>query len=246
MRNPSIVEGDPMSEQLETELRQGLHRSVATINDRTPPRDGLFDDLRRRRRRRAAGASVAAVVVAIGLVVGFGAVRRSSIVESVDTAAPATNVLAGASATSWLRLLGRVPRMAASRSGSGSGSGSHSLSVVDLARARQQAGVASLPNRPSDADVTAQLTMLFGAGNVPPIEPEGPTPEQLRSELGFSHDQIDQVISGFASPRGFVAVGRFDPSQIADAVKADPVWGPRLETRTHRGITYYRWAGTAR
>ena len=68
------------------------------------------------------------------------------------------------------------------------------------------------------------------------------TSSELRAELGFGLEDIDQRIRGGEPPSEYyVATGRFDAAQIDAAVRNDPMWGPRLEIKEYRGFQYYSW-----
>ncbi len=181
----------------------------------------------RRQRTVVGGAAVVVLAVAVGMFSMVGRVGQASL----DVVGPA-DPLARTTARSWVRLLGHAPAHASTGTGP--------VSIVDLDRAREQAGVIPLAAGPSDDEVNAQLRAILGASHVP-LEPTGVAPGQLRAVLGFSQDQFDQVITGYAQPGGYIAVGRFDATAIRSAVQADPTWGPRLVIKVHRGLEYYSW-----
>jgi hypothetical protein len=143
--------------------------------------------------------------------------------------------LVDAAPDSWIRLLARAPDTLENQGSL--------LGIVDLGRARRQAGVDPLPTGASDADLTVHLATILGRDRLPSLQlAESASSEQLRGELGFSYDQVDQVITAGPPPRNiYLAVGRFDAAQIAETLEADPTWGPRLEVKTHRGVDYYSW-----
>lgn len=65
---------------------------------------------------------------------------------------------------------------------------------------------------------------------------------EIRAELGFDHEVVDQVVGlGLPPNRVTVARGRFDRAAIAAAVAADPIWSPLLEERTYEGVTFWSW-----
>jgi len=144
-----------------------------------------------------------------------------------------------APADSWTRVLASIPETENTRWAP--------IAVIDL----QRAALALDVNRPGpDAGDRAVFDYLgelaTGAGIVPsgPLAAFGRSafPDQLRSELGFDHRNIDRVASaGVGAREIFVAVGEFKELAISEAVTNDPYWSEVLTTSTYGQTTIHSW-----
>jgi hypothetical protein len=211
------------------DLTERLH-SAAPPPSRPIDLDAIRHGAHRRTRRRHLAVGGSALAVLVVLVAGIVAVQQRTHDEELDVGV--TNPLDGVPEDSWLRLAALVPRTDEVLD--------YPISIADPARARAQLGIEPLPPGADDATIGNHFEAL-GMPTVPGY-PFQASPSELRAELGFGHDEIDQRISAGTPPNEvFVAKGRFDPSRIATAVADDPLWGPRLEVKIHRGVEYYSW-----
>ncbi len=186
---------------------------------------------RTRRHRMAIGAVVAGVVLV--LIAGIALVQQRSESESLDVVG-VPDPLEGVAEDSWLRLMARLPRQVAVSQGS--------FGAKDLARARRAMGIEPLPHGADDLVVDAHLAQLLKGMNTTVFGSQPLASSQLRAELGFGLEDIDQMVEGGVPPSEFyIATGRFDPAAIDSAGRSDPTWGPRLEIKEHRGFTFYSW-----
>jgi hypothetical protein len=189
----------------------------------------------RRSRRRAvalAAVSVAAVLVLILVMRLDGADDEGQVTVGPEPEEPGRDPLEGTEPDSWVRLLGHVPSGAVEEA---------PLWLVDLRRAREQAGVSALAGGASADAWRAQSQATFGSDNIL-LSPLGhATPEEVRAELGFGPEQFDQVVVIYGGLPRYVAAGRFNRAAIAAAVSADPLWGPDLRVREEGGVTVYAW-----
>ena len=202
---------------------------------------GARDHGAARRRRHTA---VAAVLATAALIAVFVVVRLEA---SRDEGARVTtepeivpDPTEGTNPESWVRLLARAPSIDLDGG---------FVSVYDLERARRDVDIDVLAPRPSIEAWNAHSLATFGHPDIVSyaVGP-GASPDELRAELGISHEQFDQVVVYNPAPalNRYVAIGRFDPEAIAAAVAADPQWSPMLEVREYRGMTYYRWGDDLR
>jgi hypothetical protein len=191
---------------------------------------------RDRQRRVALVASVAAALVIAVVVVA--ALQDRSDTEGLDVVGD-PDPMAGVPVGSWVELLAHIPADV--------NLGTTTVEISDAARVRAQAGVAPLEPGASDEAVAAEyLTVLRPRGLLSTrlVPTPGISPAELRAELGFTPAQIDRAIAIGAMPNThYVAIGRFDPNEIDKVVRADPMWGPRLEVKSYKGVDYYSWGG---
>lgn len=215
-----------------TDLRERLHRAAP---EPTRPLDvGTVQRGARHRTVRArvvTGVALGALLLVSGLVIAGLDRDDPETLDVVETPDP----LAGEPADSWVRLLALVPDTPEIRASY--------LSILDVAHARADLGVDALPPASPDDEVGAQLEQVLGdsAGSIWPNS--GATPSGLRAELGFGHQDVDQVVRVSPAPPGeiYVARGRFDPAAVEAAVESDPHWSDALERKTYRGVEYYSW-----
>lgn len=187
---------------------------------------------RNRRRRQRSALALATIGVVVALVAGVVMLQRPE-GDSLELIGP-PDPIEGVAPDSWVRLMARLPRQSAVEQ--------RPLGGIDLARARRALGIEPLPSGSDDLLVHPHLDRLLRGIGTSVFGSRPLASSQLRAELGFGLEDIDQTVSGGAPPGEItIATGRFDPAAIESAVRDDPTWGARLETKEYRGFRYYSW-----
>lgn len=142
-------------------------------------------------------------------------------------------------------VLERVPALI--QGGSDISEQGDSVTVVDIAAARRDAGLAAADPDATPAEKERYWQELFGADLNTSVRASvsqllTAEPDALEAELGISLMQITQfaelkVRSGFVD----VLLGAFDADSVDAAVRSDTTWADALEVIEYRGLTYYSW-----
>lgn len=145
----------------------------------------------------------------------------------------------GAEAASWVRLLASIPETANTRYAA--------ITIIDLARAAERLDIDRPGARASDAAVVDYLGDLAAQAGIVPAGPFGAFgrsayADQIRTELGFDHRNIDQIVSAGTGARELtVARGSWDLESIQSAVTSDLTWSTLLTTDVDGPATVHRW-----
>jgi len=230
-----------------------LRTALTALADRVTAPDDLWESIEREGSARAGGQQRGKIVLA-ALLATAAVIAAVVVVRLTDAPTPdpvitmatepdghedGSGLLTDTPADSWVRLLGKLP--------AGAITPQTGLSIQDLARARAQTGAEPLPDTTTEEAWRAHSQALFGRDDALTGELFLPSPAEVRAELGFGPEQIDQIITwGVGEHSGYVATGRFDPTTIATTVAAEPTWGPELDTREQDGLTVHRWSRDAR
>ncbi len=176
-----------------------------------------------------------AALVAVGLAGGCSSSSRSAPVTS--TGAKVSAASSAEQAGAWTALVSRVPAGAIS---------SDRLWIVDVARARELAGIAHPAAGASADELVKDQAALGRVGASSPSRllaaRAAQRQDEVRKEIGFAASDIERVVQAGQVPGTIeVADGRIEPAATKAAVESDPVWSKALQAATYQGSPLFTW-----